>query len=138
MTGLREIATFYDPEEAHVAAGFMNANGFHVSLADNEMLMQSPTHRVALGGFRLMAPAHEALEARDLLREVRKTPNKASAPCPNCNENDFRRVKSLWFPAIFLLLMGAVVPFATNSSYLKCRKCKTRVTKNFAASMEAP
>jgi len=136
MTGLREVATFYDPEEAHVATGFLQASGFTAILADAGMLMQSPMDRIALGGFRVMAPASQAHEAQQLLQSVRSTPNQAAPPCPNCGKADYRRVKSLWFPAAFFFLMGAIVPFAMNSRYLECRNCKTRVTRDITTSVE--
>jgi len=136
MTGMREIATFYDPEEAHVAAGFLRAHGYDPLLADEHMLMVSPTHRVALGGFRMMIAAHMHEEAKAVLENVRHQPNQPSSTCPTCGGADYRRVKSWWFPAIFFFTLGAVVPFAKNSHYLECRQCKTRVTRDYIDGSE--
>lgn len=129
MTGLREIGTFYDPEEAVIAAGYLHANGFDVIIADFDMLTQNPTHRVALGGFRIMSPEHESADSKKLLDSARAAPNKAGPPCPTCGGQDYRSVKSLLFPAAFLLMMGAVAPFAGNSRYIECRNCKTRILR---------
>ncbi len=133
---MRKIATLYDPEEAQVAASFLRAYGFDAFLADSEMLMQSPTHRIALGGFRVMVPHHQADEAEILLKETRQLPNQTSTPCPTCGGADYRRVKSWWFPAIFFFTLGAVVPFAKNSHYLECRQCKTRITRDYIDGSE--
>ena len=133
MSGLREIGIVYDPEEAFVVKSYLQANGFFAVLGDSGMLMQSPMDRIALGGFRIMVPASEAEEAKQLFQKARKQPNEAALACPTCGKTDYRRVKSWWFPAIFFVFLGGVVPFATNSRYLECRACKTRIQKSVEA-----
>lgn len=136
MTGLREIGTFYDPEEAQVALGYIRAHGIEAVLPDFNMLSQNPTHRIALGGFRMMVPEIQADEAKSLLDKKRKQPITIETSCPNCGANDFRRVKAWWFPAVFFVTMGAFVPFATNSRYLECNACKIRVSRNLGAQAQ--
>ncbi len=138
MSGLREIATFYDPEEAYIALGYLHTYGYDAILPDHMMLTVSPDHRIALGGFRILAPNHQAEAARACIGQARRQPNRIAPPCPTCNGSDYRRIKAWWFPAIFFFLMGAIVPFATNSGYLECRNCKTRLPRDYGNENNEP
>ncbi|MEO1251909.1 MAG: hypothetical protein AAFW81_06145 [Pseudomonadota bacterium] len=67
MSGLREIAFFYDPEEAYCALAYIRSHDLPVYLFGEGHLNINPALRVALGGYRMVVPAGEAKTARSLL-----------------------------------------------------------------------
>lgn len=117
---MKEIARFYDPDEAQVAAGFLRAQGFDVEVADVHMLTARPELRFALGGFRLLAANKDAQEAQNELAARRKS--SPFPPCPNCQSTDVRRRRANIFPAVFLLA-GHLLPFAPATNKLRCGRC---------------
>ena len=56
MSTLIEVGNFYDPEEAYCAWGYLNANGVYAVIQNEYHLTSAPWLRVALGGYRLLAP----------------------------------------------------------------------------------
>lgn len=126
MSDLAEIAVLYDPEEAHVACGFLQANGIDAVLGDAETLSTLPLHRIALGGFRIIAPANQAHAARILLSKV-EDENKPRGydidgiRCRLCGSDRFTRIKPWFLPSILLFLFGA--PIWWNSRRLRCSRC---------------
>lgn len=122
----REAGVIYDPEEALVAAAFLRAAGYDIFLTDHHTLNQWPTHRIALGGYRLMTHGADCADARSILDEIRSAPMAIAPPCAHCGESDFRRVRTLWFPIVMWFFFGQLAPFVTNSHYIECRTCRAR------------
>lgn len=126
MPNLEHIATVYDPEEAHVACGFLNANGIDAILGDAATLSALPFHRIALGGHRILAPSSQAHAARMLMATV-DGGDKAGGyefdglQCGNCGGDRFTRVKPWALPALLLFLFGT--PLWWNSRRLRCTEC---------------
>lgn len=128
MSDLIAVAAFHDPEEAVVAYSFLRANGVEAELADTATLAALPTHRVALGGQRVMVPAASLAIARRLLAEVREDSVPAGYEvddmrCPKCGGDRFTRVKPWLLPAVLLWLTGA--PWRWNAPRLRCTVCGT-------------
>ncbi|HOP19274.1 MAG TPA: DUF2007 domain-containing protein [Amphiplicatus sp.] len=127
MTDLQRVASFYDPEEAHVACGFLNANGIDATVFDADTLTALPSYRVALGGIRIVAPAEQVEDARNLLEMIqggeakRKGYKIEGVRCPACGNTEFTRVKPWFFP--FLIYFSTGVPIWWNSKRLRCTNC---------------
>ncbi|MEM8985264.1 MAG: hypothetical protein AAGC95_00950 [Pseudomonadota bacterium] len=136
MSVLREIGAIYDPEEACVAFSFLSAHGFNPQIANYDFLFLAPTHRIALGGFRLLVPGSESEDAFALFQTARKAPNRAGPACPACGGEDYRRIKGWLFPALFFFLFATIVPFVWNTGYLECRCCKTRIPRDYTRKQE--
>jgi hypothetical protein len=90
------------------------------------MLSNEPFYRVALGGYRVLVPAHQASLARELLDTVRQDMGKAGymfdgVACSQCGGARFRREKTLLLGAMLTLLAGT--PFARNTGRLRCVNC---------------
>ena len=136
MSNLHEIGAIYDPEEACVALSFMVAHGYQAQLANYDFLLIAPTHRIALGGFRLLVPGSQNEDAFAFFQAARKEPNRAGSSCPNCGGEDYRRIKGWLFPALFFFLLWTIVPFAWNTGYLECRRCKTRIPRDYTREEE--
>ncbi|MEM1379734.1 MAG: hypothetical protein AAGH41_03820 [Pseudomonadota bacterium] len=117
---MKEIARFYDPHEAQVAAGFLRAQGFDVEVADYNTLTAQPELRFGLGGFRLMAAQRDAYMAEKTLAETRRKP--AFSPCPNCGSERVRRRRA-WQVPFFMLPLFGLVPFAPATDQLRCNSC---------------
>src|SRR5438132_1021240 len=67
---LREVARFSDFYEAELAAAFLTERGIDVVVADRHLSTMDPLMQRALGGLRLMTPATEIDNARDLLKRA--------------------------------------------------------------------
>ncbi len=117
---MREIARFYDAEEAKVAAGFLRAQGFAIIIPEEHHLGSSPHLSFAVGGYRLLASREEAHMATMALAEKQTKPKHDA--CEACGGTDIRRQRHRWLPlAVFLWL--ASTPFAPAKSTLRCKTC---------------
>ena len=127
MSELVSIATFHDSSEAHVACGFLNANGVDAILGDAETLSNLPLHQIALGGYRMLVPREQAHVARTLLRSVESEGQKEAGykvegiRCTRCGGEKFIWEKLKIIPSLLLLFVGA--PAHLNSKRLRCTNC---------------
>ncbi len=80
---LAEIARFADLTEAQIAASRLRAEGVSVLLQNEYWGTSDFMMSIAMGGFRLWAPASEAEEARLLIAELRA----AAAPPPDPDDD---------------------------------------------------
>ncbi|ADM08300.1 hypothetical protein PB2503_01102 [Parvularcula bermudensis HTCC2503] len=129
---MKEIARFYDPEEALIAAGFLRAQGLSVHLADEATLAAQPHLRIGLGGYRLLADQRDAHMARIALNTIAAASSSPDTPpaersdgapdrCPQCG-GPLRRRRHRLLPAL-LLLTGALFPFSRAGKELRCGTC---------------
>jgi DNA-directed RNA polymerase subunit RPC12/RpoP len=118
---VRQVALFYDAEEAQVARGFLRSRGLKAVLPDEQTLGVRPELRIALGGYRLLVPYEEAFQASALLREVEAADVRPS--CEACGSKALRRERRWWFPLAVLFLFRDLFPFAPARAALRCRAC---------------
>lgn len=118
---MREVARFYDAEEAKIAAGFLRAQGFDVTLPEEHHLGVAPHMSVGLGGYRLLAADSDFFLARAALDETRPMPKHGA--CRRCGSDRIRRARHWWFPLVLLYLFGSHFPFAPARDKLVCRTC---------------
>ncbi len=97
MGNLVEIAAFFDPEEAYCARGYLQSYGVDAILQNEHHLATAPWLRVALGGYRLMAPSEQVREAQELLEKVQPLKDSSLAGKKNW----------IWLPVAFM----SAVPF---------------------------
>jgi|GEM_PF-3440018 len=76
MSALTEVGSFYDPEEAYCAWGYLKANGVYSVIQNEYHLTSAPWLRVALGGYRLLAPAEEKPVVEALFSNIGTTSNE--------------------------------------------------------------
>ena len=117
---------FYDPEEAHVAAGFLRANGFDIVLGDAETISVAPFYRFTLGGVKLLGQPDQVDEARRLLDGIREKPQTEVQACSECGGLEFSRVKKWKAVGSFMGFMLAIAPLTKSSAEIECKRCKTR------------
>lgn len=67
---MQQVARFSDVYQAEVAASFLAAHGLHAVVAERALATMQPLLQTALGGVRVLTPAHEAEAALDLLARV--------------------------------------------------------------------
>jgi DNA-directed RNA polymerase subunit RPC12/RpoP len=117
---MKEIARFYDPEEAQIAAGFLRAQGLEIHLADELALNSLPNLRVGLGGYRLMAEERDANIARRYLADIDGEDHGPA--CAQCGVRKLRRSRD---PTLALLLLPflELFPFARAKRHLRCAAC---------------
>ena len=125
---MKEIARFYDAEEAQIAAGYLRAQGFEVQLADEGMLGVEPHMRLGLGGYRLMAIPQHAHMASVELAKVRDEPTRRQTltthTCTACGSEAMRRIRNPWYAILAALV--ALFPFAPATRDLRCTACGHR------------
>ncbi|MEM9232960.1 MAG: hypothetical protein AAGA69_01820 [Pseudomonadota bacterium] len=127
---MKEIARFYDAEEAQIAAGYLRSQGFEIQLADEGALGVQPHLSIGLGGYRLMALPQEAHMASVELAKVRDVPARSrtvvNATCEQCHSQKLRRIRNPWFPLLVSVLFQRVFPFAPATQDLRCTACGHR------------
>jgi hypothetical protein len=64
------VAHFTDLNEAHIACGFLKANGIAAVLHDTNLVSIGLPAAQDIGGIKLMAPEDESHAARLLLQDV--------------------------------------------------------------------
>ncbi|WOI52372.1 hypothetical protein [Parvularcula sp. LCG005] len=121
MTTYATIARFYDPEEAHVAAGYLRSHGFDVQVADQHALTAMPEMRIGLQGYRLITAQKNAFQCEALLRDIRET-HSAFGQCEICRSTRLRRIRDGRVPILHLLI-GFFFPFAPGTRSLRCAEC---------------
>lgn len=128
MADLVYLKTFYDAEEALVAASALRAAGFSVSFEGENHLSTNPGLRIALHGYRLQAPADQAEAVKAMLVEFDtaepQLPIGADTPCPNCGGMRLRRKRNL-VSGVVGLILGA--PFAKSDGVAICTACGEHV-----------
>ena len=83
---MREVARFFDASEAHIALGYLRAQGFQVELADYHTLSARPELRFGGNHFRILAADEDAWLASKALEET--TPKSRIPNCPECGSTD--------------------------------------------------
>lgn len=123
---MRRAATFYDPEEAFCANGFLQSHGIYSVLNNANHLAVAPHLRIALGGYELHVPEESVAEARQLLGQAQAaflSPTKDNTPaplCTNCGSADLYRMRHwLWVP----IALNYAIPFIPKKRKRKCRSC---------------
>ena len=103
MAGLVEIKSFYDPEEALCARGYLEANGVQTFLLGEHHLGVEPWLRIGLGGYRMYVLSKHLTDAMDLLKAI-PTPQTDSTT----DELPFKRKTNwAWLP----IAITSGVPF---------------------------
>lgn len=127
---MKEIARFYDGDEAQIAAGYLRTQGFDIDIADMNTIGVQPHLSVGLGGYRLMAPEKQAYMAALELEKVRQ----AHAPrqtvtgftCESCGSEAMRRIRSPLIALLTCLTLGGIIPFTRATKNLRCTACGHR------------
>lgn len=117
---MKEIARFYDAEEAKVAAGFLRAQGFAITMPEEHYLGSSPHLSFAVGGYRLLASHEEAHMATVALKEKQAKPKHDA--CETEGGADIRRQRYRWLPLIILMCLASAL-FVTFTPTLCWTTC---------------
>ncbi|WP_370335839.1 hypothetical protein [Parvularcula marina] len=128
---MKEIARFYEAEEAQIAVGYLRAQGFDVQLADERTLGAQPHLSIGLGGYRLLARQQDAHMASIALDEVRGEPSRrpylTGQTCEACGEERLTRIRDPLVSIVsFMLSFGGLFPFAPATKNLRCTACGHR------------
>ena len=132
---MKEVAVFYDAEEAQIARGFLRSHGLDAQLPDEQALSVMPEMRVGLGGYRLTVPDDEAMQAERLLAPTRGATGLPA--CERCGSDRLRRIRR-WQLPVLAWALGFLAPFAPATDELKCRRCGHVQRAAEDAAMETP
>lgn len=119
---MKEVARYYDPEEAQIAAGFLRAQGLTVHLADVHSLSAMPDMRFGLGGYRLLADGRDASLAQRYLADIAHEQSERGESCPNCGSRRLTPERDPSLPLVHALL-GYLFPFAKRTGRTTCADC---------------
>lgn len=139
MTNRITLTTFTFPTEAHVAKGFLEANGIESYLKDEMTVQVNNFYSNAIGGVKLQVAETDYERGIQLLREggylkehsenaedhikivevVRIADQKA---CPFCGFDNFGKSKKLSWPIIPLYLILNIM-FPIYKPTFKCFDC---------------
>lgn len=117
---MKELITFPTPEEAHVAASYLQAQGVDAVVADAHTLGAMPYLRVGLGGARILVDEHQADRARYLLDLTEE--EVPARTCQQCGGPNLIRVRDSRV-SFFHLLFFFLFPFSRATQNLRCRTC---------------
>jgi len=112
------IATFSKPEEAHLVASFLEANGIPVQVRDDLVVGAYWFYSNAVGGVKVAVSESDAASARDLLHSAER--NTSALTCPHCGSGRVRR-RDLSPLAGLAMVIGLVLP--VSSKRADCADC---------------
>lgn len=128
------IITFIYPHEAHLAKGFLEAEGFEVMIKDELTAQVNNFYSTAIGGVKLLVPEQDAKRARETLKEagyikekedetrLQTFPAGYSRKCPYCQSEEIIKKKAPGYVVLFsILLLGLPLPFLKKNYY--CFDC---------------
>lgn len=145
MENLKIITAFTYPHEAHLAKGFLEANGIEVIIKDELTAQVNNFYSNAIGGVKLLVEAADYEQGLQLLREggylldnetskianseIITMPMAGEKKCPFCESDNIgrkRKVNILILP--LYLLLGFLFPIFKRS--YKCFDCEKEWKKN--------
>jgi len=131
------VAAFPDPAHAHIARGFLEAEGIDSEIADEHVVGIHWLYSNAIGGVKLLVPETDVARARELLGGRSEVSPEESVefraiagsgdPCPSCGSEDVapshlaERTKALALLGILPAMLA--VPFVLWSNEWHCRDC---------------
>ena len=128
------IASYFTTVEGEMAREYLQANGIRAHVSDSARF--NPLMNVAAGGARLMVPAYQETQARDLLQRMERTPtttaeddaDESDVRCPRCELAYCFHHSPLGTEAVragFILPITALLalPFASKKARWHCHKC---------------
>lgn len=108
MSALTEVGNFYDPEEVYCAWGYLNANGVHAVIQNEYHLTSAPWLRVALGGYRLLAPVETKSIVDALFAQISTESDTGELERDDFDQSNIkdnmkkRKSNWIWLPVAFL------------------------------------
>ena len=132
------IATTNDIIEAEFLRTHLEAEGFEVYMADNNIVGTHFFLANAVGGIKLKVPAEDAEEAAAFVEELRNAEiiedenfsfEAAWGECPMCESRRVELEKEIVDTSILMILVAGV-PTPKTLRKLKCNNCGNIWTEN--------
>jgi hypothetical protein len=131
------VAAFSDSAHAHIARGFLEAEGIESEIADEHVVGVHWLYSNAIGGVKLLVPETDVARALELLgRRSEVSPEESvefravagsGDQCPSCDSEDVvpshlaERIKALTLLGILPTVLA--VPFVLWSNEWRCKEC---------------
>jgi DNA-directed RNA polymerase subunit RPC12/RpoP len=105
------LSSYYDPMEAQIVRGRLEANGVACFVADDNMLAANPFYNQALGGVKLKVFKHDLEKCREILAEdIILQADDSLMQCPYCQSNNVHYsaapIKRNWVSIILTALIS--------------------------------
>lgn len=130
---LTTVGRYFDPWEAHILRGRLEAEGIPASVAGDQHIIADWPLSVALGGAALQVPTAHLAEAQKIVaayhsgvfaQALATQHPHASDPCPTCGVEEAVGSISLGQRALAIAtFLIASAPFPTRASRMHCQAC---------------
>lgn len=130
---MRTVASYSKPEEAYLAASFLEGNGLRVSLRDAHTVSVNQFYSQAIGGVKVEV----AEEDFELALELLSLPKEKDTGilCPYCGSSEIKLRDLSPLAALGLLGFGFLLPVASRRA--DCRDCRRGFQVRYDKSGEA-
>jgi hypothetical protein len=120
------LTSYYDPMEAQIVRGRLEANGIQCFIADDNILAANPFYNQALGGVKIKVFEHDVGRCREILaEEIVPVAGEELTTCPYCNSTHVyfgaAPVKRNWL-SIILTALISTYPIYLKRTWI-CRDC---------------
>ena len=125
---MKVIATYHNPDEAHLAASVLEGSGIAVELRDIEIVEAIQIYADAVGGIKLAVPDAD----EDRSREILELPpaSEGLLTCPYCGSGNVK-MRELNLITAMSIIIGFLLPLSTKK--VDCLDCK----KSFPLKLNA-
>jgi|SRR5690625_487052 len=117
---MKIIASYSKPEDAHLAASFLNGNGIFATIRDEHIVNLNWFYSNAVGGVKVEVSEYDFEEALELLRLSKK--EKGFIVCPHCGSGNVRIRELNLITGICLAIGGFILPIGSKN--VDCGDCK--------------
>ena len=117
---MKVVASYSKPEEAQLAASFLEGNGIFARVTDDYIVNLNWLYSNAIGGVKVEVLENDLEKAIELLN-LSKT-EKGFMLCPHCGSGNVA-IRELSLYAAICLAMGFILPISSKN--VDCGDCKS-------------
>lgn len=117
---LRQVASYSKPDDAYLAASFLEGNGLSPNIRDGHTIGVDWFYSQAIGGVKLEVPEDEYEKAIELLELPSASENVLK--CPHCGSDKVKLRQLSGVTALAMLVFGILLPIASHRA--DCLSCK--------------
>jgi len=123
-----EVARFFDPIDAHILRGLLEAENMEVEIFDEYFSSLTPVDSVISGGIKLLIFESDIDKAEPIIqRYYDNLKIEAGNVCPECHSLDVQKDYTAQFTMFCYATFGALLGTGFKrytSEYKKCNSCE--------------
>jgi len=125
-----EVARFFDPIDAHILRGLLEAEDIQVEIFDEYFSSLTPVDSVIAGGIKLLILDSERDKAEPIIQKYYDNLKREEGNvCPECDSLDVKKDYTAQFTMFCYATFGAFMGTGFKrhtSEYKKCNSCGYR------------